>query len=133
MDVKLVMELNKLYHLVVLACAYDYTKEEKYIYKIEEDINSWRKEVRYESGVINKIIMDLAYRNLNLIYVCILCQKSDYFQEKIYPYIVNILYWQICRLKNLLLLNGLRLEMHLIILSEKWSVILLLPYGYPVS
>lgn len=94
MDVKLVMELNKLYHLVVLACAYDYTKEEKYIYKIEEDINSWRKEVRYESGVINKIIMDLAYRNLNLIYVCILCQKSDYFQEKIYPYIVNILYWQ---------------------------------------
>lgn len=46
MDVKLVMELNKLYHLVVLACAYDYTKEEKYIYKIEEDINSWRKEVQ---------------------------------------------------------------------------------------
>lgn len=99
-DVKFLMELNKLYHLVVLACAYDYTKEEKYIYKIEEDINSWRKEVRYESGVINKIIMDLAYRNLNLIYVCILCQNSNYFQEKVYPYIVNILYWQNLSIKK---------------------------------
>lgn len=93
-DVKYVMELNKFYHLVVLACAYKYSGNEKYIYKIEEDIKSWTQEVKYELGIINKIIMDLAYRNLNLIYICILCKDNSYFKEKISSSILNIIYWQ---------------------------------------
>lgn len=93
-DVKFLMELNKLYHLVVLACAYYYTKDEKYLYKLEEYVRSWTETVRYERSVVNKIVMDLAYRNLNLIYICVLCRENAYFRKRIYPYMLSIVYAQ---------------------------------------
>lgn len=93
-DVKFLMELNKLYHPVVLACAYYDTKEEKYLHQIEACLRSWTETVRYERSIVNKIIMDLAYRNLNLIYIYVLGKENAYFRAKIYPYILRIVYLQ---------------------------------------
>ena len=91
-DVKYVLELNKLNHLVTVAIAYFHTREDRYIYCIGEHLDRWCKQVPYESSVANKIMMDLAFRSINLIYISILCSSSAYFRNKIYPLIHNVLF-----------------------------------------
>ncbi|MBN1183550.1 MAG: heparinase II/III-family protein [Bacteroidales bacterium] len=91
-DVKYVMEYNKMYHLVDLALAYHKTLDIKYIKKIEEDLKSWINTVRYERGVVNKIMMDIAFRCLNLVYVSILCIKCPYFMHNVMPVVLGILF-----------------------------------------
>ncbi|WP_332571754.1 heparinase II/III family protein [Bacteroides sp.] len=90
-DVKYVLELNKLNHLVLLSTTYYQTKKVKYIHYIEKQINQWIKEVLYERSVANKITMDIAFRSINLIFISLYCSENKYFQTKVYPLIHNIL------------------------------------------
>lgn len=90
-DVKFVLETNKLNHLVTVATAYHKTKQQKYISYIEQEIASWCSEVHYERSVANKIIMDVAFRAINLISISIICSENKYFITNIYPTIHKIL------------------------------------------
>lgn len=90
-DVKFVLEANKLNHLVTVATAYYTTKQQKYIKYIEQEIISWCSEVHYERSVANKIIMDIAFRAINLISISIICSENKYFTNNIYPTIHKIL------------------------------------------
>lgn len=90
-DVKYVLELSKLNHLVLLATTYYQTKNIIYIHCIEKQIDQWIKEVLYERSVANKIIMDIAFRSINLIFISLYCSDNEYFQTKVYPLIHNIL------------------------------------------
>ena len=86
-DVKYVLELNKLNHLVDAAKLYKKTKDEKFITYLYDELTKWQTEVHYEHGVVNKIIMDIAFRSINLIYISIYCGDNKYFANNIYPQI----------------------------------------------
>lgn len=90
-DVKYVMELNKMYHLVILSQAYAITKEQKYINTIKQQLISWKNIVKYEHSIVNKSMLDIVYRCYNLIHVCMLCNTNSEFQEKVLPIIIEIL------------------------------------------
>lgn len=90
-DVKFVLEVNKFNHLVTVASAWNATHQFRYIDFIEQELMSWCREVPYERSVANRIIMDLAFRILNLITVSILCFESEKFRCDIYPLIHRIL------------------------------------------
>ena len=90
-DVKFVLEANKLNSLVVLATAYYLTKDELYVEKIELILKGWIKCVPIERSVANRIVMDIAYRCINLINVSVLCLESKVFQERVMPMILGIL------------------------------------------
>lgn len=90
-DVKYVLEPNKLNPLVTVAQAYFLTKDEKYITFIEYALKGWLSCVPVERTVVNRIVMDIAYRAINLIHISILCWDSTYFHTNIMPIIVGIL------------------------------------------
>jgi hypothetical protein len=90
-DVKYVLEINKMNHLVCLAHAYFCTKKEKYIDGIEKQIAGWLECVPYEKSVANRIMMDLGFRAVNLIQISLLCADSMKFTKKIHPKIISIL------------------------------------------
>lgn len=90
-DVKYVMELNKMYHIVVLAQAYYETEDIRYIDRIKQQILCWRKVVKYEHSVINKSMLDIIYICYNLIHVSMICYNNLIFQKDIFPNIIEIL------------------------------------------
>lgn len=90
-DVKYVLELNKLNHFVEAAKAYHYTKDIQYIHYIDKQLFRWKQEVPYEKSVANSIIMDVAFRSINLAFVSLLCMNNEYFRKQVYPCIHNIL------------------------------------------
>lgn len=89
-DVKYVLELNKLNHLVILALAFYLTNDERYLTRIGNDIERWKQNVPVEKSVANRIVMDIAYRNINLIHVSILCLHNKYYADKIFPQVLGI-------------------------------------------
>lgn len=90
-DVKYVLELNKLNHVVIIAAAYYHTGNNKYIYYVKQNIKYWQDEVKYERSVANKIIMDVAFRCINLVFISLLCGGNEIFKKEIYPVIHEIL------------------------------------------
>ena len=90
-DVKYVLELNKLNHLVEAAKAYHLGGGEEYIRYINEQLAVWKNEVPYERSVANRIIMDIAFRSINLVFVSLLCLENEFFKKQTYPIIHNIL------------------------------------------
>lgn len=90
-DVKYVLEKNKLNHVVDLAIAFRNTNDESYIKYIESELRSWTSEVKYNRSVVNKIIMDSAFRVINLIQVSLLCGNNQYFRQIVYPIIHNVI------------------------------------------
>lgn len=90
-DVKYVLELNKFNHLVTVAAAFYFDGNEKHVKYIEKQLESWVKEIRYGYSVVNRIIMDCAFRCINLIFISIFCNKSHYFKSNVYPLIHQIL------------------------------------------
>lgn len=92
-DVKYVMELNKMYHLVTLAQAYYECHQGVYIIKIGELLNSWKETVKYEKSVVNKSMLDIIYRCFNLIHILLLCYDNQYFRDKILPVVLEILFF----------------------------------------
>lgn len=89
-DVKYILELNKLNHLVYYAIAFYHTKDDKYIIAIEKELTAWKNSVRQEKSVANRIVMDLAYRTINLIQISLLCSDSQYFRNEIFPTVLGI-------------------------------------------
>ena len=90
-DVKYVLEPNKLNPLVTVAQAYYITKDNKYVSFIAKSLKGWMSCVPVERSVANRIVMDIAYRAINLIHISILCWNSDYFHKEVMPFIVGIL------------------------------------------
>lgn len=90
-DVKYVLELNKLNMLVDVALAYSITKDIKYINFIGTALSGWKNIVLPERSVANRIVMDIAYRAINLVGVCVLCRDNDLFVKNIQPQILGIL------------------------------------------
>lgn len=90
-DVKFVMELNKMGFLVSLAHAYYLSSDEKYIKKINDYLEGWIRTVRYEKSVVNKSMLDISFRCLNLIQISLLCFNNKYFEDKVFPVIAGIL------------------------------------------
>lgn len=90
-DVKFVLEINKLNVLVELACKYHSSKDNIFIKRIENTLNNWIDTVKHERSVANRIIMDIAFRSINLIQVSIICSDNDYFKENVYPVIHSLL------------------------------------------
>jgi len=90
-DVKFVLELNKFYHLVTLAQAYYYTSDNRYINEINTSLQNWIKTVKYQRSVVWRIMLDLAFRSINLIFISILCYNDASFQKETFPMILGIL------------------------------------------
>ena len=90
-DVKYILELNKLNHLVEAAKAYRLGGGEQYIFYISQQLIIWKDEVLYERSVANRIIMDIAFRSINLIFISLLCLDNEYYKKKVYPIVHNIL------------------------------------------
>lgn len=92
-DVKYVMELNKMGFIVTLAQAYYMNSNEKYIEKIETYLKAWKDCVPYMKSVVNKSMLDIAFRAINLIHISLLCCRSELFQKKVFPLILSIIYF----------------------------------------
>lgn len=91
-DVKYVLEINKMNHLVNLAHAYYCTKDKKYIDGLEKQLDGWFQCVQYEKSVVNRIMMDLSFRAINLIQISLLCAENVRFVQLIHPKIIRLLY-----------------------------------------
>jgi|LSQX01.2.fsa_nt_gb hypothetical protein len=90
-DVKNVLEVNKLNHLVHVALAFYHSSDEKYIKYIDESIQGWQSVVFPAKSVVNRIMMDLGFRSINLIQILLLCQRSKYFQDNTQQLILRVL------------------------------------------
>lgn len=89
-DVKFVLEINKFNFLVQVAQAYYLTKDEKYIKYIDSSFKGWIDKVNPEQSVVNKIIMDLGFRVINIVQIIFLCQDNAYFTSNTLPVLLGI-------------------------------------------
>ena len=100
-DVKYVLEVNKMNHLVNVAQAFYVTGEEKYIDYIEESILAWKEIVKPGRSIASRIIMDLGFRVINLFYIILLCSpKSEDFNKKVLPHILGIISEHVRRIEK---------------------------------
>ncbi len=90
-DVKLVLEVNKFNHLVIVASAYYQTNDSRYFDFIIDSLNGWIKCVKYERSVTNRIIMDAAFRIINLINISLLCSNHAEYLQRLHPLIFSII------------------------------------------
>jgi hypothetical protein len=88
-DVKYVMEVNKLYHIVNYAQLYYSSGKEEYIHKIGQSLEGQRRSVKYERSVVNKSMLDLVYRCYNLVHIILLCYKNEMFRIDVLPEILT--------------------------------------------
>lgn len=94
-DVKYVLELNKFNHLVRVALAYYFSKEDKYVDYIITAIEGYRKTVKPYRSVCQRIIMDMGFRIINLIQLMMLCSGSEKFEKDCAPLINGVIYDQV--------------------------------------
>src|SRR6185369_10443961 len=66
-DVRVVWELNRLGHLVPLACAYAVDRDERFFIEFRIQLDSWRKNNPFGYGVNWACAMELALRAINLL------------------------------------------------------------------
>lgn len=92
-EVKYIMELNKMGFLVNLAQAYYVTSDEKYIQKMLQYVKGWIQTVPYYRSVVNKSMLDISFRCINLIHITLLCNKSDLFKQEVFSLILSILFF----------------------------------------
>lgn len=90
-DVKYVLEANKLNPLVSVAHAYFLSGDEKYVIFLKKALDDWISCVPLECSVANRIVMDIAYRAINLIHISLLCFDSDFFCREVFPTILGLL------------------------------------------
>lgn len=90
-DVKYILEINKFNFLVQVAHAYYLTKDEKYIQYIESSFKGWAAIIKPEQSVVNKIIMDLGFRVVNIVQIIFLCHESNLFTARVLPLLLGIL------------------------------------------
>lgn len=90
-DIKYVLEINKMGHLVDFAIAYRISGETKYIERIYEELKSWMDCVPFERSVANWIVMDWAFRAINLVHISFLCADNEVYNSKLHPIICVLL------------------------------------------
>lgn len=66
-DIRVVWELNRLGHVIPLACAYAATKDEKYAETFFSHVESWMKQNQYGRGANWNCAMEVALRAINLL------------------------------------------------------------------
>ena len=66
-DVRVLWELNRLGHLLTLACAYSTTKDERYSAEFFSQLRSWAEQNPYFRGVNWNCAMEVALRAINLL------------------------------------------------------------------
>lgn len=94
-DVKYVLELNKFNHLVRVALAFYHTNDKKYTQFITNSIVGYRETVKPYRSVVQRIIMDMGFRIINLIQILLLCNGDKQFQHKTAPLINGIIFDQV--------------------------------------
>lgn len=94
-DVKYVLELNKFNHLVRVALAYYHTHDKRYTQFITKSIVGYRKTVKPYRGVVQRIIMDIGFRVINLVQILLLCKDDKEFQKQAAPLINGIIFDQV--------------------------------------
>lgn len=94
-DVKYVLELNKFNYLVRVALAFYYTQDVRYIRFISDSIKGWRSSVFPYRSVVQRIIMDMGFRIINLIQIILLCTEDETFNKETVPLINGIIYDQV--------------------------------------
>lgn len=94
-DVKYVLELNKFDHLVKVALAYHYTHDKKYTRFITGSIRGYRETVKPYRSIVQRIIMDMGFRIINLIQILLLCKDDEEFQHDTTTLINGILFDQV--------------------------------------
>lgn len=94
-DVKYVLELNKFNHLVRVALAYYHTNDNKYTHFITDSIVGYRETVKPFRSVVQRIIMDMGFRVINLIQILLLCKNNKQFQQETASLINGIIFNQV--------------------------------------
>ena len=94
-DVKYVLELNKFNHLVRIALAYYHTHDKRYTQFITDSIVGYRETVKPYRSIVQRIVMDMGFRIINLIQILLLCKDDEVFQEQTAPLINGIIFDQI--------------------------------------
>jgi Heparinase II/III-like protein. len=90
-DCKYVMEVNKFYHLLILAEGYCHSRNHEYLAHIKDSLESWMVEVPYEKSVVNKSMLDIIYRCYNLMQITLICYEDLWFRGQILPLISTLL------------------------------------------
>lgn len=94
-DVKYVLELNKFNHLVRVALAYYHTHDKRYTQFITDSIVGYRETVKPYRSVVQRIVMDMGFRVINLIQILMLCKDDLEFQKQTAPLVNGIIYDQV--------------------------------------
>lgn len=94
-DVKYVLELNKFNHLVRVALAFYHTRDSKYTRFIANSIKGYRETVKPYRSIVQRIIMDMGFRIINLIQILLLCKDDKEFQQRTAPLINGIIFDQV--------------------------------------
>lgn len=94
-DVKYVLELNKFNHLVRVALAYYHTQDKKYTQFITDSIVGYRETVKPYRSIVQRIVMDMGFRVINMIQLLLLCKDDEVFQKQTAPLINGIIYDQV--------------------------------------
>lgn len=90
-DLKYVLEINKLNSLVILSQAYVISRDTKYILEVENIVRTWIDKNPVNFGVTWKIELDIALRNINLIFCSLCLINNSYFCENIYQLISGLI------------------------------------------
>lgn len=94
-DVKYVLELNKFNHLVRVALAYYHTHDKKYTQFITDSVVGYRETVKPYRSIVQRIVMDMGFRVINLIQILMLCKDDEAFQKQTAPQVNGIIYDQV--------------------------------------
>lgn len=94
-DVKYVLELNKFNHLVRVALAYYHTHDNRYTRFITDSIVGYRETVKPYRSIVQRIVMDMGFRVINMIQLLLLCKDDEVFQKQTVPLINGIIYDQV--------------------------------------
>lgn len=94
-DVKYVLELNKFNHLVRVALAYYHTHNKRYTQFITDSFVGYRETVKPYRSIVQRIVMDMGFRVINLIQILMLCKDDLEFQKQTAPLVNGIIYDQV--------------------------------------
>lgn len=94
-DVKYVLEMNKFNHLVRVALAYYHTHDKRYTQFITDSIIGYRETVKPYRSVVQRIVMDMGFRIINLIQILLLCKEDEEFQHDTAPLMNGIIFDQV--------------------------------------
>jgi len=81
-DVKVIWELNRHQHLVTLAKAYCFTRDERFVEELIRQWYSWRQQNPYPKGVNWASSLEVAFRSISWLWIIHLLQKCSLVSPK---------------------------------------------------